>query len=550
MVTQVDYTDALILGAGPVGLLMASELARHGVSSLLVDDSETPQEDSRQLIIHPCTRAMLADIGILDELLEKSQPLQHIRCYVNRELYHMVDLENDAHLRPLIVEEQEVTRLLREYLMMLGITIHPYLPLLEHNNTESGVIASLGTDEETLRVQAQWSIDTRKHTYESNLHNSDNFYCLNYLSPLLVVDALMDWDLPPTETVVFASDDVVAICLPSIHPGREHWLIYAPAAFQSIDAAPDEAMIEEVLSQVVPFPFQLNTLLHAGWKPLHAHLAREYRQGGSFLVGQAACSHPSLLGQELHLGLQDAYNLAWKLGLVARGEACSTLLETYHVERSFLGQEWWDQSDPLFRRTFLSPSLAHSSSLDTFTKKEVLFQLFRPLLRPLQQDYVNSPIVREKCCRGLMKNRWEAGPQPGERAPDGLLVLHGGSTATLYERCWGAHHTLLVFEGLDQTEVESDVLSFAQELQFRYGDLLHVKVLCHSPSDNLSMEEEFYTTLDPEGRLHHAYGALKPCLYLLRPDGYIGFRALPVDEESFENYWQHLTHPLCHLALS
>jgi hypothetical protein len=129
---------------------------------------------------------------------------------------------------------------------------------------------------------------------------------------------------------------------------------------------------------------------------------------------------------------------------------------------------------------------------------------------------------------------FDAPPQPGDRVPDVRT-----SAGTLFEKLRGTHHTLLLFDGRAPTpEGYVNLARIAEDARTRWGDLVRPVVVVHGkdrPRELASGADES-VWLDADGALHSRVGAGAECLYLVRPDGYVGFRAQPASSEPLVAY--------------
>ncbi len=182
---------------------------------------------------------------------------------------------------------------------------------------------------------------------------------------------------------------------------------------------------------------------------VHSRSVPRYRDGRIFLVGDAAHVHSPAGAQGMNTGIQDAYNLAWKLALVERGIADDSLLDTYQAERHPIGVQLLKTTDRLFAvfggqnplarlaRGRVAPLLARV----VLTRPWVL-RRFVGLLAQLRLHYPDSPLNAED------GSDWRDAPAPGDRAREADVFMDG-RLGRLHEVFRGTHHTVLLFTGLD-----------------------------------------------------------------------------------------------------
>ena len=246
----------------------------------------------------------------------------------------------------------------------------------------------------------------------------------------------------------------------------------------------------------------------------------------------------------MNTGIQDAYNLAWKLALVDAGVGRPALLESYHEERHPVARALLTETD-MGTRVSLWRSRAGREAFGALMK---LLTGLRPVRRRMVASameisvaYPNSPIVGEHRASVLDASlahddqsenpsladfrEFSAAPEPGERAPDVDLVEGG-----LYDLLRGTAHDLLLFDGMAPTpEGYANLSSIARSVRERWGEHIRVHTVVPMADPPALVASDPSLILDPDRALHARYGGSAECLYLVRPDGYVGFRAQPAD---------------------
>jgi hypothetical protein len=259
----------------------------------------------------------------------------------------------------------------------------------------------------------------------------------------------------------------------------------------------------------------------------------------------------------MNTGMQDAYNLGWKLGLVLNGRSPASLLDSYHPERHQAGRDMLYLSDHL-HRTVLREELHLSLSegvrqrlATVLANQEVMQQRMRRAVAELNIGYRHSPIVAEhhRFLPGLHGAHagvlgWHdfgAGPRAGDRAVDAPLMLHPGrEPVRFFQRLRGTRHHVVLFAGaLATAETHQQLQALADEIMQAHPDRIEAHLIVpHELPEDLVLKGEIL--LDPTGELHHRYGARSACLYVVRPDGYIGFRSQPPDAEALKSYFARI----------
>jgi len=228
----------------------------------------------------------------------------------------------------------------------------------------------------------------------------------------------------------------------------------------------------------------------------HVRMVDRYRVGRVFLAGDAAHVHPPTGGQGLNTGVQDAYNLGWKLAHVLAG-APDSLLDTYESERLPIAASVLNLS----KRLLLSFSVRRGS--DT---------------KQLDLHYRNSSLSQELRAK---PGRLLA----GDRAPDARCLDHTGQERRLFDVFRGPHVTVLWF-GNHPIDIIAAATSRWSGPSLRSMKLVPGNVASSSPHE-LS---------DPSGRAHTSYGITGSACVIVRPDGYIGLISDAISMEELEAY--------------
>jgi 2-polyprenyl-6-methoxyphenol hydroxylase-like FAD-dependent oxidoreductase len=316
----------LIVGAGPTGLTLALDLARRGISVRLIEAATTPFEGSRGKGIQPRTLEIFDDLGVIDDILSAGTLYPKFRTHFgpfSLRAGSLASVKQPTATVPYpnlwMVPQARTESILRDRLRAFGGEVEFGQALATFTQNEHRVDVTLSTGK-MVRANFLVGCDGGHSTVRKTLGLRFEGQTIGE-QPMLVADVEIegldrrDWHLWP-----FAKGGVIGLC-PLPHTSLFQFTSKATAA---------AAGIEDVVHKVTG-----HRVKRVAWSSIYEPAVRmvdRYRVGRVFLAGEAAHVHPPAGGQGLNTGVQDAYNLGWKLAHVARGGPDS-LLDTYEAER-------------------------------------------------------------------------------------------------------------------------------------------------------------------------------------------------------------------------
>jgi hypothetical protein len=355
----------------------------------------------------------------------------------------------------------------------------------------------------------------------------------------------MNWSLPQDEAhlLLDRSGPVAAFPLPE----PDHWRLIDATGTSTVgrpgtgnDPGSIVGRFQELLSRTGIKDAAIVQPIWTSAFHIGRRVVNHLRVGRCFLTGDAAHIHSPVGGQGMNTGIQDACNLAWKLALVVGGESADALLDSYEAERLPVAETVLRGTD---RATWIATlrNPVGRAVRDWLTASLSGFSLVRRrLTRELSElgvAYRHSPIVAEDWQGGFASTA----PRPGDRVPDVALTPAPGGPllgrpARLFDVLYGTHHTLLLFEG---SEARLDgIANVARERwagQVDTYDIARPEAGPGCSTDETGIARQACLA-DPDGRLHRLFDARSACLYLIRPDGHVGYRARPPDPDRFTAY--------------
>jgi len=584
-------TDVLIVGAGPVGLSAAIKLAEQGVNFRIVDANKENRKLTKATAVHLRTVELLPEeVGA--DILENGLKITHAKVYENSGISNP-DLLLDVDLRHggdpdwlfsgMIAHPQwQTEEVLVKHLAKLNVAVERGTRVLDMTQDGDSVRVTIENELGKSEDVFKWVIGcdgahsiTRKLQnipYPGAIHDS-NFVALH-----------ASFDGLPEELSKVSYSSLTFHKTPE---GRSAGLCFAvqtpddfPRSFLLVldindkesekfytgernkygrkllrPITPEEAF--EIVDgrwygkdqvKVVPGSIKWCTMF-----TINSRQASLYRSGRIFLAGDAAHCHSPLGGQGMNMGIQDAVNLAWKLGQVCSGKSSPDLLDTYHAERYQVDKRilrWVEKgNNTVFSRSPIVSMIRTRArrSLSMMMKLLPLVQFALPVLSMVNYSYSN--------CSDLSHEHWERPPlwpvpvsrvypfggyrrrqnffrivSKRVRSGDRLPNLHLPDSTRIYPYSCG--WLLILCEGqtegnreLKRNLLDVDILSrkelhsFGEALKSTTGIIDKVVVY---PSSDVGAHEKL--------------GVYGQCLFLVRPDSHVGLRSEPMRYDVVVDY--------------
>ncbi|MBS0374156.1 MAG: FAD-dependent oxidoreductase [Proteobacteria bacterium] len=503
----------LIVGAGPVGLAAAIDLAQHGIPVVLVDDNDVVSVGSRAICWSKRSLEILDRLGLGARMIEKGVTWQVGRVYHGeRELYRFDLQPEGGDKMPAFVNLQQyyVEEYLIDRAQSLGerIDLRFKQRLAAVELVADGVEATIETPDGTYRLAADWLIaaDGARSAVRALLGLP--FEGHTFEEKFLIVDVRIDADYPSDRRFWFE---------PTFDRGESVLIHRQPDNVFRIDFQlgwdadpeaerdPERAMarVRRVIGPDVRCEYE--------WSSVYtfrcARLAR-FVHGRVLFAGDSAHVVSPFGARGGNGGLQDSDNLCWKLAAIIRGEAPTALLESYERERGRGADENILNSSRT--TTFMTPK----SRAERLLRESVL--ALAPQF-PFARALVNSGRLSRPCplcgLPGFAADDGSvAGPmRPGMPCADGPLVDAAGRPGWLLETL-GTDPVLLAFAGDDATAVRA--VSAAGEAGI---PRLRVVVVAERPL----VVAGATVRVDRDGVVRARYGGAPGVSYLIRPDQHV-----------------------------
>lgn len=513
-------TDVMITGAGPTGLSLACQLIRHGVDFVILDKKDCVTPYSKAIGVHARTLEIYEQIDLAQQALEQGTVAGKGRLLVDGEVRAEIDFSQigkglSAYPFVLLLEQSKNEKLLYEYLQAHGKDVHWNTELEDFTQSDSRLTAHVKTlngDTQTIEAKYMVGCDGPRSVVRHSL--GLEFGGSTFERMFYVADAQVDWRFTHDALHICLAKESFAVFFPLKGEKRYRIVGVFPEEFAKDEGDILYEEIEARIRQLAQFELDIHDVEWFSTYKVHTRHAGRFSAGRCFLAGDSAHIHSPAGAQGMNTGIQDAYNLAWKLALVLRDVADENLLDTYNEERLenarnllrttdrmfqfAAGDEWWLA---LLRTNVLPPVAGYILGLDSV--RNFIF----PLLSQTGINYRHSSLSRHA---GDEDFRVKA----GDRMP--YVVLDGASS---YDRLREPKFHLVAFSN-DESErqalkanVESEYAQLIDFNGFRFND-----------------------------DIAEVFGRDRAFTVFLRPDNYIAFISSKTSFTEVDNYLRRVTH--------
>jgi 2-polyprenyl-6-methoxyphenol hydroxylase-like FAD-dependent oxidoreductase len=341
--------DVLVVGAGPTGLTLATELQAYGVPFRIIDRQLDRVHESRALAIQPRTLEVLARHGLAQPLVDLGTTAVRLRLHADGRVIPIdvfdVGLSDTAYPFLLFLSQAETERVLCEHLDRHGVTVERGVELVGLDQDGDQVTCRLrhrDGREETVQASYVSGCDGAHSTVRQQA--GIGFAGRAYPQTFVLADLEVD-GLEPGAVHSYLTGAGLLFFFPLGTPATWRMLAIRPAGTTGEVTL---AELQAIVDRTATDGLRLRDPVWMTDFRLHLRGAERYRSGRVFLAGDAAHIHSPAGGQGMNTGIQDAVNLGWKLALDLRGIANPALLDTYPAERAPVGQAVLRLTDRLF----------------------------------------------------------------------------------------------------------------------------------------------------------------------------------------------------------
>lgn len=517
-------TQVIIVGAGPTGLSLALQLQRYGIDFVIIDRKAGVTPFSKAMVLQARSLEIYDQLGLAWPAVADGEILQKASILNAGKTIGQLDFSDfGGELSPfpyvLVYEQSKNEQLLYSKLQAGGQEVlwnTELVGLSQDDDTVSAVLQSEAGESQALEASYLVGCDgagspTRNFLKLPFLGSTDprQFY---------VADVDMSFQASPATFYVNLGANAFVLMFP-MHE-RRHWRLIGslPETAESTGQPPSFEQIQQTVRDLVQRPLEIHCLRWYSSYKVHTRHAEPFYKGRCFLAGDAAHVHTPAGGQGMNTGIQDAYNLAWKLAFVLRGDATSELLETYNEERLANAKRLLQSTDQFFEvaasnrwyfrflRENIVPVLANIITRFKVTR-EFIFQLV---------SEIDIHYQGHRLSQSLNSSEFEV--KAGDRMPYFLL-----NEVNIYWRLSLPKFHLMVFS--NNPEAHYELHNLAERITEGYGQQMDLNII------PLTLE------------VTEIFGSIEPFKLLLRPDNYIALISSNLALDEVQNYFENCIFP-------
>jgi 2-polyprenyl-6-methoxyphenol hydroxylase-like FAD-dependent oxidoreductase len=511
--------DVIIIGAGPTGLMAACQLKRHGVSCIVIDSKASPTLQSRALLVTARSLEIYDQLGIVQEVIDHGTAIREVSIFtygqerLNFPIGRVGEGLTDFPYMH-VFEQSKNEQLLCDYLARVNQTVNWNTEFSSLEQDQSGVSVQLikhGKEDEVLNLRARYLIGCDGASSKIRHALGTKFEGGTYKHKFYIADLKIKWAQPPGKLILSLGRSKFCGFFPM--QGENNYRVLGTLGpTEESDAEVKFEDVEPEILSIVDVPLAIGALKWFSTYRLHHRCVDKFRVGNCFLAGDAAHIHSPAGGQGMNTGLQDAYNLSWKLAMVLQGHTTENLLDTYHSERQPFAKWLLKFTDRAF---------------GTITSGNILISWLRLNIGPL----ILRMLIEKP---GLGKNMFRTVSQIWYGYWKSSLSQKLSRQRLRFKAGDRFPYVLVSREGMKRS-----VYHLLEEPKF------HLVILSNSIGEIAvqipeSLKAVIKTVLLPLDDTWSALGVRVNLYILVRPDNYIGLIADNLDGQALERYFKRM----------
>lgn len=527
---KTSNIPVLIIGAGPTGLMAAAQLQRFGVPYRIIEKRKGTTKFSKALGVQARTMEIYEQMGIVEKAIAQGTAAKQLQIMVKGEYVQSMPLSEagaDFTAFPylFVLEQSRNESLLLEYIEEKGGKVEFETEMIRFESQKDKTLVEVQTaDGRQEQILADWVIAADGG--RSPIRHSLNipFEGDTYKNIFYVVDIDVTWKKDHESLHINLADNNFTAFFPiTDEKGTRYRLVgILPEHYYN----QEDIQFEDIKKEIERVQHLDLELGEANWfsvYKVHHRCVDRFKEGPIFFAGDSAHVHSPAGGQGMNTGLQDAYNLAWKLALVVQGKAKKSLLDTYHKERWAIAHQLVNTTDRVFTNVVRKGRL-----INWFRLNIVPFLLSRLMgIRKIQKrafkmvsqtgiSYSDSPIAVNTTSLS------RKAPHAGDRLPYlNVFDTTTGQLKNLYHQLGDQGFHAIVWSSNTDTIGTKEAALLEDYLNKNHLGLFHTHLIQDQKENNPAFQQ-----LDLKSST----------LYIVRPDNYIGYIGKVDDLKALKAY--------------
>jgi len=523
-VINQQHTQVLIVGAGPSGLMMAAQLLRHGVQPLVIDDKHGPTDQSKALAVQARSLEIYRQMGVIEKIINSGKQAGGVTLNEDGKILAELSLSDTGKGQTkfpyvFLYQQSKNERTLLDFLTVNCCPVYWDTRLISVSQSNGRAEVQLQSGEENVTLTCDWLIgaDGAHSTVRKQLQipfTGDTYAHEFYLADV----ELNNKDLRDNRVELFLSKKGFAGFFPMPEQNRYRVIGNLPKNIKDTGTLQLSDIMPH-LNNTINLTLDVTELKWFTTYRLHHRMADGFKKQRAFLIGDAAHIHSPVGGQGMNTGLQDAYNLGWKLAGVCNNQLNEKVLDSYAAERIPVAKELLNTTDRLFK------VVMWTGWFTMFFKRWMLpgllkFAWSRPGVRELFFKRASELYINYRHSNINLHLSQAVQIKAGDRLPYLMVFDEKQQIETdLHEWCSKPGFTLIVLGKLQ----EIDLFTLAKWITQNYNGILNLFYLPPSIKNQLVFDQ-----------FEIAEGKKKALI--VRPDMHIGFINDVVDIDMMDNY--------------
>ncbi|OCH99026.1 hypothetical protein A8135_09785 [Legionella jamestowniensis] len=554
-------TEVLIVGAGPTGLMLALELARQKINFRIIDKKSETSQHIKATAISSVALEGFDDFDYATPFIKTGNATHALVVYAENKLITHAPWVGIESKYPcyFLIGQNYVEKFQEQLLKQLGAHVEWGVELKNYVDKENFIEASV-QGQQTELIHCNYLIGCDGS--HSVVRQKGNFVSKGkeYPSHYMVADIVVHGDFNPGHWYFFLAKTGFA-SISGLPDNRWGVLVSLPKTeVYEKGRQPTLEELQQYFDELSPIPGQLSDPRWISHFHTYRKSVNTRQKGRVILCGDAAHQVSPLTSLGMNSGLLDARNLGWKLALECQGVAAKGLLESYSKEQEQTikpAKLLSDMNEQSFSMTGIISREYRDHLTELMMQLEPAQKYFGGLLSQTKIRMTKSPIVDEfiglpihwSSTQHLSENsscllawaEFGKGPRAGERAPNmyAATTSQQGTTQWLFEKRLAGKHGLFIFltSNNPSEDLKKTVHELLENIKMQYGSWINSYLVVDKEStiENTGLAE---IIVDKDNKIHERYGAAGECLYLIRPDQFVGFRSIPLRWDKLQSYLQ------------